>query len=112
MVSEQQKETLTLNACKDIGLAVNTGSRTSSRHDANEHKRAGSNACEKAKTFKYLSSLLTNQNSIHEEIKCRVKAENSCYIELKHICLLDFSLKIRKLKYIKQYFFSSCAMWL
>ena len=35
---------------------------------------------EKVKTFKYLSSLLTNQNSILEEIKCRLKAGNSrCY---------------------------------
>ena len=36
---------------------------------ANEH--IGSNSYEKVKTFKYLGSLLTNQNSIQEEIKCR-----------------------------------------
>ena len=28
--------------------------------------------------FKYLVSLVTNQNSIQEEIKCRLKAGNSC----------------------------------
>ena len=33
----------------------------------------------KEKTFKYLGSLLTNQNSIQEEIKCRLKAGNACY---------------------------------
>ena len=33
----------------------------------------------KIKTFKYLGSLLTNQNSLQEEIKCRLKAGNSCY---------------------------------
>ena len=30
----------------------------------------------KWKTFKYLSSLLANQNSIHEEIKCRLKTRS------------------------------------
>ena len=31
---------------------------------ANEHIKIGSNSYEKVKTFKYLRSLLTNQNSI------------------------------------------------
>ena len=46
---------------------------------ANEHIKIGSNSYEKVKTFKYFGSLLTNQNSIHEKIKCIVKAGNSCY---------------------------------
>ena len=45
---------------------------------ANAHIRIGSNSYEKVKSFKYLGSLLTNQNSIQEEIKCRLKAGNSC----------------------------------
>ena len=44
-----------------------------------EEVKIGSNSYEKVKTFKYLGSLLTNQNSIQEEIKCRLKAGNSCY---------------------------------
>jgi hypothetical protein len=62
--------------------------------------KIGSNSYEKLKTFKYLGSLLTNQNSIHEEIKCGLKAGNSYYyvihviIQSKHSCLLDFSLRI------------------
>ena len=35
------------------------------------------------KTFKYLGSLLTNQNSIQEEIKCRLKVRNSCYYSVQ-----------------------------
>ena len=46
---------------------------------ANAHIKIGSNSYEKVETFKYLGSLLTNQNSIQEEIKCRLKAVNSCY---------------------------------
>ena len=43
---------------------------------ANEHIKIGNNSYEKLKNFKYLGSLLKNQNSIHEEIKCRLKEGN------------------------------------
>ena len=43
-----------------------------------EHIKIGSNPYENVKTFKYLGYLLTNQNSIQEKIKCRLKAGNSC----------------------------------
>ena len=46
---------------------------------ASQHIRIGSNSYEEVKTFKYLGSLVTNQNSIQEEIKCRIKAGKSCY---------------------------------
>jgi hypothetical protein len=42
-----------------------------------------SNSYEEVKTFKCLGSLLRNQNSIHEEIKCRLKAGNSCYYSVQ-----------------------------
>ena len=45
---------------------------------------------EKVKTFKYLGSLLTNQNSIQEDIRCRVKAGNSYYYSVQ--TLLSSSL--------------------
>ena len=63
---------------------------------ANEHIKIDSNSYEKVKTFKYLGSLVINQNSIQDEIKCR-----HVIIQSKHFCLLDFSLRIWKLKYIK-----------
>ena len=68
-----------------IGLAVNTGKTKYmeiGRHQgiiANALIKIGSNSYEKVKTFKYLGFLLTNQNSIQEEIKCRLKAGNSCH---------------------------------
>ena len=71
-----------LNACKDIGLAVNTGKTKYmgiGRHRgviANAYIKIDSNSYEKVETFKYLGSLLTNQNSIQEEIKCRLNAGN------------------------------------
>ena len=60
----------------------------------------GSNSYEKVKTFKYLGSLVTNQNSIHEEIKCRLKAGNSCYYSVQTLLssrFLSKNLKIKKM---------------
>ena len=59
----------------------------------NVHIKIGSNSYEKVKSFKYLGSLLTNQNSIQEEIKCRLKAGNSCYYSVQTLFLLDFFLR-------------------
>ena len=68
---------------------------------ANEHIRIGSNSYEKVKTFKYPGSLVTNQNSIYEKIKCRPKAGNSCYYSVQTFlsCRLfskKFKIKIYK----------------
>ena len=49
----------------------------------NEHIKIGSNSYEKAKSFKYLGSLVINENSIQDEIKCRLKAGNSCYYSVQ-----------------------------
>jgi len=55
------------------------------------------------KTFKYLGSLLKNQNSIQEEIKYRLKAGNSCYYSVQTLLsyrLLSKNLKIKIYKTI------------
>ena len=69
-----------LNACKGNCLALNTGNTNNKYMEieryqgmiANEHIRIGSNSYKKVKIFKY-RPLVTNQNSIQEEIKCRLK---------------------------------------
>ena len=66
---------------------------------ANEHVRLGSNFYEKAaKGFKYLGSLVTDQNSIQEKIQCSHKAGNSCYYSVQTFLssrLLSKNLKIK-----------------
>ena len=55
------------------------------------------------KTFKYLGSLLMNKNYIHEEIKCRLTAGNSCYYAVQTPLssrLLSNNLKIKIYKTI------------
>ena len=62
-----------LSACKNPGLAVNTRKTKFMKVGyhrgmiANQHITVDSNSHEKVKTFKYLSSLLTNQNSIYRK---------------------------------------------
>jgi hypothetical protein len=36
-------------------------------------------SCERMEEFKYLGTTLTDQNSIKEEIKTRLKSGNACY---------------------------------
>ena len=48
--------------------------------------------------FKYLGTTLTDQNSIHEEIKSRLKLGNACYYSVQNLLssrLLSKNLKIK-----------------
>jgi len=44
--------------------------------------------------FKYLGTTLTNQNSIAEEIKSRLKSGSTCYHSVQNLCLLGCYPKI------------------
>src|SRR5215469_12672179 len=55
-------------------------------------------AIERVEEFKYLGTTLTNQNSIHEEIKSRRKLGNACYYSVQNLLsssLLSKNLKIK-----------------
>ena len=52
----------------------------------------GSHSYEKVKIVKCLGSLFTNKNSSQEEIKCRLKAENSYVLFCTIICIIFTSL--------------------
>ena len=51
---------------------------------------------ERVEEFKYLGTTLTNQNSIQEEIKYRLKLGNYCYYSVQN--LLSSSLLIQNFK--------------
>ena len=40
---------------------------------------------ERVEQFKYLGLTLANQNSIHEEIRSRLKSENACYYLVQNL---------------------------
>ena len=53
---------------------------------------------ETVEEFKYFGTILTNQNSIPEEIKSRLKSGNACYLSVQNLLsssLLSKNLKIK-----------------
>ena len=53
---------------------------------------------ERVEDFKYLGRTLTNQNSIPEEIKSRLRSGNACYLSVQYLSysrLLSKNLKIK-----------------
>jgi hypothetical protein len=52
--------------------------------------------------FKYLGTALTNQNSIQEEIKSRLKSRNACYHSVQNILSSSLLYKNVKIKGYKE----------
>jgi len=63
---------------------------------------------ERAEEFKYLGTALTNQISIQEEIKSRMKLGNDCYYSVQN--LLSSRLLSKNVK-IKNYNSARCPVW-
>jgi hypothetical protein len=61
---------------------------------------------ETVEEFNNLGTTLTNQNSIHEEIKNRLKAGNACYLSMQ-----NFAVHKCKDYYRQKYNLVSCFMW-
>jgi hypothetical protein len=53
-----------------------------------------SSSFDRAEEFKYLATTLTNQNSIQEEIKSRLKPGNACYHSVQNLWSSSSILKI------------------
>jgi hypothetical protein len=61
---------------------VMTRGQNSERSD---YIRIGNSSNERVEEFKYLGTTLTDQNSIQEEIKGRLKLGNACYHSVRNI---------------------------
>jgi hypothetical protein len=100
-----QKNTEALVAAtKEIGLEVNADKHKymimSQDHNAGRcHSiKIDNSSFERVEEFKYLGTTLTNQNSIQEEVKSRLKSANACYYSVQNLLssrLLSKNLKIR-----------------
>ena len=66
--------------------------------ERSHNMRIDNRSLERVEEFKYLGTTLTNQNSIQEEIKSRLKSVNACYHSVQNILsssLLSKNLKIK-----------------
>jgi hypothetical protein len=91
-------------ARKEIGLEVNAD-KTKYMAMSQDHNAGRSHnmkndygSSEMVEKFKYLGRTLTNQNSIQEEIKSRLKLGNACYHSVQNLLtssLLPKNLKIK-----------------
>jgi hypothetical protein len=64
----------------------------------NHSVRIDNSSFERVEGFKYLGTALTNQNSIPEEIKSRLRSGNACYHSVQNLSssrLLSKNLKIK-----------------
>ena len=66
---------------------------------------------ERMEEFKFLGTTLTNQNSIQEEIKSRLKSGNACYHSVQNLLSSSLLFKNLKIKDIQNYNFASCFIW-
>ena len=88
-------------ASKETGLEVNADK--TKYMDMSRDQNAGrihnikidNSSFERVEEFRYLGTTLTNQNSIQEEIKSRLKLGNACY----HLVQNLLSSKIWRLRY-------------
>ena len=78
-------------AAKEIGLEVNTDKTkyVVTSRDRNAERghsvKIEISSIERVADFKYLGTTLTDQNSIQEEIKSRLKLGNACYYSVQNL---------------------------
>jgi sorting nexin-29 len=91
-------------ASKEIGLEVNAEKTKymvmSQNQNAgrNHNIKVNNKSFERVEEFKYLGTILTNRNAIHEEIKSRLKSGNACCHSVQNLLssrLLSKNTKIR-----------------
>ena len=90
-----------VHACSSIFTLVKDSNMVMSR-DQNAGRihsvRIDNSTFDRVEDFKYLGTTLTNQNSIAEEIKSRLKSGNACYHSVQNLLssrLISKNLKIK-----------------
>jgi hypothetical protein len=77
----------------------------------NGYIQTGNKSFETVEQFKYLGTTLMNQNSIHEEIKSRLKSGNACNHSVQNL-VFQFANQKRKDSDLQNYNLACCFIWL
>ena len=75
LVVDSKEIGLEVNADKTKYMVMSRDQNAGRSHDI----KIDNSCCERVEQFRYLGRALTNQNSIQEENKCRLKSQNTCY---------------------------------
>jgi hypothetical protein len=87
-------------ASQEIGLEVKADKTkymvmSRDQNAGGSHDIKTDNSCfERVEQFRYLGTTLTNQNSILEENKCRLKSRNACYHSVQNTIYKTAHLKV------------------
>jgi hypothetical protein len=81
LVSTIKENGLQVNADKTKYTAMSRDQDAARSHKVKKDK----SSFERAERFQYLGTNLTNQNSIQEEIKSRLKSGNACYHSVQNL---------------------------
>ena len=91
MLASKEKD-LEVNADKTKYVVMSGDQNARRSHNI----KIDSSSFERVEEFKYLGTLLTDQNSVQEEIKSRLKSGNACYHSVQN--LLSSSLLSKNLQ--------------
>jgi hypothetical protein len=72
--------------------------------------KTDNSSTERVEQFKYLGTTLTDQNSIQEEIKSRLKLGNACYYSVQNILSSSLLSKNMKIKIYRTIILLLCCM--
>ena len=104
-------------ASKEIGLEVTAGKTKymvmprDQNAERSQNIKFDNRCVERVRHLRYLGTTLGNQNSIQEEIKSRLNAENTWYLSVQ-IILSSSSLSHKINIRIPKYNFAFCFVWL
>jgi hypothetical protein len=81
LVMDSKENGLEINADKYRFWVMSRDQNAGRSH----HIKTDNSSSERVKKFKYLGTTLTNQNSIQEKIKSRLKSGNACYCSVQNL---------------------------
>ena len=79
-----------VNADKTKYMVMSGGQNAGRSHSV----KTDNTSVERVEQFKYLGTTLTNQNSVQEEIKSRLKSDNACCHSVQNILSSSVLFKI------------------